>query len=78
MQKVLRLIFGTQSQTRDWIMRVPDPRNDITEGEIQAHMQVLIENNEVLMPNAYGDKPTVAKRAEVITTQKTSYDYNVE
>lgn len=78
MQKVLRLIFGTASNKRDWIIRVPDPRNDITEGEIQAYMQELIENNAVLMPNAYGDKPTIAKRAEIITTQKTSYDYDVE
>lgn len=78
MQKVLRLIFGTQSPTRDWIIRVPDPRNDLTEAEIEAYMEELISNNEVLMPNAYGDRPTTAKRAEIITTQKTSYDYDVE
>lgn len=78
MQKVLRLIFGTQSPTRDWIIRVPDPRNDLTEAEIEAYMEELISNNAVLMPNAYGDRPTTAKRAEIITTQKTSYDYDVE
>lgn len=78
MQKVLRLIFGTQSAQRDWIIRVPDPRNDITESEIKAWMQELIKNNAVLMPNSYGDRPQTAKRAEIITTQKTSYDYDVE
>lgn len=78
MQKVLRLIFGTRSPSRDWIIRVPDPRSDITENVIKMKMQELIANNDVLMPNTYGDRPLTAKRAEIITTEKTSYDYSIE
>jgi len=84
MQKQMRLIFESTKAAQNpksstWTLRVPDPRADLTPGEIQAYMQKICTDwQSVMMPNANGGLPARPLRAEIITTEKTTYDVSPE
>lgn len=54
---------------------VTDPREDITESEIKAVMDLIIEKN-IFAPN--GEDIVSAKDAKIVQTETTEFDLVVE
>ncbi|MBQ9013072.1 MAG: DUF2922 domain-containing protein [Bacilli bacterium] len=50
---------------------VTDPREDITESEIKAVMDLIVEKN-IFAPN--GEDIVSAKEAKIVQTETTEYD----
>lgn len=66
----LLMTFMTQSG-RKVSLFVTDPREDVTEAEIKAVMDLIIEKN-IFAPN--GEDIITAKEAKIVQTETTEFD----
>lgn len=68
--KQLEMIFGDSAQ-RNFVVRVNNPRNDLTETEIKQRMQVILNAN--VFRSTYGPL-TALLGARLVTREVTDYD----
>lgn len=71
MKTQLELVY-LDSALREFIVRVDDPRADLSETEIEQAMQEILAQN-VFVSN-YGQVESI-KEANIVTTQTTSYSF---
>ncbi|MDI9502877.1 MAG: DUF2922 domain-containing protein [Tissierellia bacterium] len=71
MVKQLELVF-VDTAHRNFTVRVDEPRADLTEGEIQAHMQTILAADVFRSP--YGALASVSK-ANIVTRETTTYEF---
>lgn len=72
MKTVLEMIF-IDTANREFIVRVPNPRDDISSVEVEQAMQEIL-TQDVFVSN-YGDLKAIDS-ARIVTTQVTAYDYS--
>lgn len=62
--RTLRMIFGLSSG-KEWVLSLSNPRTDLTEGEVTAAMQAIIDSDLFLVG------PDMIVRAEVVSRNVT-------